>query len=171
MTGIALWILWGAEALIAAVAAAAIPASRAAEPFCEDCGYWCEKQPDLFTLPGASAASLVEAVRADDPARVVELRSNPPPYDESGLVGVTLHACPGCDLSFADISHRVSTGKDTKITSLLKRHRISPEMVAAVRNAPPAAGEADQAPDVEPGEEAVDEHPEEEGVNEPQQQS
>ena len=61
-------------------------------------------KPDLFTLPGVLAAPLVQAVRDDNPARVAELRANPPPYDKSGLVGVALHACPGCDLRFADVS-------------------------------------------------------------------
>ncbi len=141
MTGTILWVLWGAEALIVAVMAAVIPTGIAGQPFCEECGYWCEKQPDLFALPGATAAPLVEAVRADSPARVAELRANPPPYDESGLVGVTLHACPGCDQSFADVSHRLSTGKETRVIHLLKLHRISPEMATAMRTAPCAASE------------------------------
>jgi hypothetical protein len=132
---------------------------RAAAPFCDECGYWCRRQPDLFTMPGTSATSLIEAVRADHPARVTELRADPPPCDESSLVGVTLHACSGCDQSFADISQRVSKGKETKVTSLLKQQRVSPEMVAAMRAAPPGP---------EPREEVADDPSKGEIVDEPQ---
>jgi hypothetical protein len=156
-SGLFLWFLWGVEAFAAAVAAAAIASTRAAQPFCEDCGFWCEKQPDLFTLPGACAAPLVEAVRADDPARVVKLRSDPPPDDATGRVGVTLHACPGCDQCFLDVWHRVSTGKETKLSELLKQQRVSPIMVAAVRTAPPTADEAEPVLEVEDEGDAVDE--------------
>ena len=92
--GAPLWFLWGFEALIAAITAAAVPASIAGRPFCEECGYWCDQQPELFTLPAASAAPLVQAVREDNPSRVAELRANPPPYDKSGLVGVCSTPAP-----------------------------------------------------------------------------
>ncbi len=159
VTGIFLWIIWGVEALFVALMAATWPAGVASRPFCEECGYWCEKQPDLFTLPGASAAPLVQAIRDDNPSRVAELRANPPPYDQSGLVGVSLHTCPGCDLSFADVSHWVAKGKEMKVTNLLSQLRVSPEVVAAMRNAPVPAG-AVQEDDAEPtGEEGIpDEH-------------
>jgi hypothetical protein len=146
VTGTFLWILWGAEALIAAVMASVIPAGRAAEPFCEDCGYWCAKEPDLFVLPAASTGPLVEAIREDNPARVTALRANPPPDNGLGLAGVTLLACPGCDQSFADVSHRFVKGKETKITNLLKQHRVSTEMAAAMRSPPPSEMAAGQAP-------------------------
>jgi hypothetical protein len=159
VTGIFLWIIWGAEALFVVLTAAALPRATASRPFCEECGYWCEKKPDLFTLPGASAAPLVQAIRDDNASRVAELRANPPPYDESGLVGVSLHTCPGCDLSFADASHRVVKGKEMKVTNLLSQHRVSPEVLAAMRNAPVSAV-AVQEDDAEPpgAEDIPDEH-------------
>jgi hypothetical protein len=145
VSGTFLWILWGFEALLVAAVAAALPASRASQPFCEECGFWCAKQPDLFTLPGVSAAPLAEAIREDNPSRVMELRANPPPYDQTGLVGVTLHACPGCDQSFADVSHRISSGNQTKVVNLLNRHRVSPEIASACRAIPPSAGATAEA--------------------------
>jgi hypothetical protein len=141
VTGIFLWLLWGFEALLAAVPGAMIPAQRASEPFCEDCGYWCAMEPDLFTLPAASAAALVEAVRDNNPSRIAELRANPPADDGSGLAGVSLRACPNCDQSFADISHRFVSGKETKMKTLLEHYRVSPEMAAALRSAPAQASE------------------------------
>jgi hypothetical protein len=56
--------------------------------------------------------------------------------DGSGLVSATLHACPGYDQSFADISQRVVKGKETKVKSQMNQHRVSPEVVDAIRNAP-----------------------------------
>jgi hypothetical protein len=150
-SGLFLWFLWGVEAFAAAVAAAAIASTRAARPFCEDCGFWCEKQPDLFTLPGIAAAPLVAAVRADDAARVAELRVDPPPDDGTGRVGVTLHACPGCDQSFLDLWHRLAAGREARITELLKQQRVSPVMVAAVRTPPPTDDEAGPAPEPDDG--------------------
>jgi uncharacterized membrane protein (Fun14 family) len=136
VSGVFLWILWGVEALMVAGIASLFAWERAAAPSCEDCGYWCVKQPDLFFLPGASAAALVEAVRDDNASRIAALRSTRFVDDGSGFVSATLHACPGCDQSFADISQRVVKGKETKVKSLLNRHRVSPEVVDAIRNAP-----------------------------------
>jgi hypothetical protein len=50
VTGTMLWIVWAAEALLVAIIASVIAAERAAKPFCEDCGYWCEKHADLFAI-------------------------------------------------------------------------------------------------------------------------
>src|SRR5207245_1386221 len=43
VSGTFLWILWGFEAFLVAAMAAALPASRATEPFCEECSDWCVK--------------------------------------------------------------------------------------------------------------------------------
>ncbi len=135
VSGTLLWILWGGEALLVGVIASVIPAGRTAAPFCEDCGYWCDEHTDLFALPGDSAAPLVEAVRDNNPSRIAALRAGPLADNGSGHVSATLHACPGCDQSFADISHRIKKGKEMKINVLLKKHRVSPEVVAAIRTA------------------------------------
>jgi hypothetical protein len=139
VTGTMLWILWAGEALLAAAMAAGIPMDRAAAPFCEECGYWCEKQPDLVALPAASAESLLQAVEENNPSRLAALRATPPIDTGSGLVTVTLHACPNCDQSFADVFRRTIKGKETKLKALLKKHRVSPEMVQAIRPALPTA--------------------------------
>ncbi len=136
VTGTFLWILWGAEALMVAAMAGFIPAASASEPFCEECGYWCEKQPDLFNHATASATLLIEAVQQDNPSQIAALRATPFVDDGSGLVTATLHACPGCDQSFADIAQRIPKGKETTVKVLLKQVRVSPEMVDAIRNVP-----------------------------------
>jgi hypothetical protein len=141
-TGGFLWFLWGAEAVLVAVMASMAPAARAAEPFCEECGYWCAKQPDLFSLPAASAVSLVQAVAEDNPAAVAALRANPPPDDGSGLVGVTLLACPGCDQCFADISQRFVKGKEDQIQDPDPAPaRFARDGRSDAQRAPPSRGE------------------------------
>jgi hypothetical protein len=142
VTGTMLWILWAGEALLAAAMAAGIPWDRAAAPFCEECGYWCENQPDLLALPASSAESLIQAVQENNPSRLAALCASPPVDTGTGLVTVTLHACPNCDQSFADVSRRTVKGKETKVKVLVKRHRVSPEMVQAIRPRLPAAATA-----------------------------
>ncbi len=66
---------------------------------------------------------------------------------------MTLHACPGCDQSFADVWRRVVKGKETKVKTLLKQHRVSPQMAETMRTAPALA----PAPAEVPKEDAPDE--------------
>jgi hypothetical protein len=147
-SGTFVWVLWGFEAFIAALVAAIAPASVASRAYCEDCGYWCDKATDLITLPAAIADPMVLALREDNPALVAELRSNPPPYDESGFLDIVLHNCPGCEVCFANVTRRFMKKKETKFIPLLKACRISPEAAAALRGTEPAvdaeAAEADE---------------------------
>jgi hypothetical protein len=152
VTGTMLWIVWAAEALLVAIIASVIAAERAARPFCEDCGYWCEKHADLFAIPATAADSLVQAVRESDHSQIARLRSSPLPDSGSSTVGATLHSCPACDQSFADVSHRIVKKKETKVKVLLKQHRVSPEVVDIIRSGPhpgtsvnEAAGKADES--------------------------
>ncbi len=135
VTGTMLWILWAGEALLVAAMAAGIPWDRAAAPFCEECGYWCEKHPDQLVLPAAAAESLIQAVQENNPKRLAALQTGPPAGNVPGSATLTLHACPACDQCFADVSHRTVRGKNTTIKVLLKQLRISPEMVQAIRPA------------------------------------
>jgi hypothetical protein len=137
ISGIFLWLLWGGEALFAAYLARTMATERASQPFCEDCGYWCNPEADLFTLPSPASEPIADAVQGDLPERIDEIRRHPPEDTGPGRVGVTLHACPGCDQAFADVSHRVSDGKKTVTTVLTKHVRVSPEMATSLRYEPP----------------------------------
>jgi hypothetical protein len=151
-TGAFLWLLWAAEGVFVAGTAAAMARSRAAAPYCEDCGAWCIKQGDLFALPGSSSEALAAAVREGRPDQLAALRANPPEVDGPGHVVLTLHACPSCDQSFADVKHRISNGKEVKETSLVKELRVSPELAATCRAeftkpAPASAAEPSPGPE------------------------
>ncbi len=133
-SGTFVWIMWGFESLIAGLVAASVPTAIASRPYCEDCGYWCDRPTDLVTLPAAVSEPLLQALRDDHPARVAELRSNPPPFDETGFLDIALHNCPGCDLCFANVTRRYTKKKETKFVPLVKMCRISPEAAAALRS-------------------------------------
>ena len=45
---------------------------------------------------------------------------------------MALHACPGCDLRFATLTHRFVKGKETKVKVLGKLLHISPGVAAAM---------------------------------------
>ena len=77
---------------------------------------------------------MVEAVRDNLPGTVSALRNELPTFEGSGTAVLSLHSCPHCDLSYADVSLQVPTKKDqVKQTVLLTHVRVSPEMVAACR--------------------------------------
>ncbi len=164
-SGTFVWVLWGFEALIAALVTASLPGAVASRPYCESCGYWCDKATDLITLPAAVAEPFVRALSEDNPAQAADLRFNPPPYDDSGFLDIVLHNCPGCDLCFASVTRRFMKKKETKLIPLLKMCRISPEMAAALRATRPSTGESHEdgvaegeiAEDEPQGEQVVDE--------------
>ena len=114
-----------------AVASAEIASIRALRLFCDDCREWCAREPNAIVLPGAATTPLVEAIVADDPSRIAALRDHPADDNELDKVIASLHYCPHCDQTFADVSHFVHDGKNTKVSVLLKQVRISPEMAAA----------------------------------------
>ncbi|MHB1557518.1 MAG: hypothetical protein ACYC61_08565 [Isosphaeraceae bacterium] len=143
-TGTFVWVLWGFEALIAALVAASVPGAIASRAYCEDCGYWCDKPTDRITMPAAASEAMLQALREDHPARVAELLSNPPPLDESGFLDIALHNCPGCDLCFANATRRFAKKKETKVVLVMRMHRISPEAAAALRGPMIAGDAADQ---------------------------
>ncbi len=153
LTGTGLWILWGFEALMVAGFAGYMASSRAAKPYCEDCSAWCEEKVAPIVIPPEAAPALAEAVRVDDLNRFVEshaqardavvpLEAEVPPKKPSKTIvtttsGSTLHSCPGCDQTFADLWIKTDTTKgkktETKTQHLLTRLRISPEMAALLR--------------------------------------
>ncbi len=149
LTGWGVWILWGVEAIAVALVAWVIARSRAAEPFCEDCGDWCSKTRAPIELAGESARPFAEAVQVDDLQGVAHWLGQPIDAELIKQHGTraTLHSCGDCDQTFADVeSYLIVTKKktETKSTSILNRVRISPEMTAMLRQ-PPSANSTPQA--------------------------
>ena len=136
-SGAILWALWGFEALLVAGVSGLVAASTAAEPYCEDCGLWCEDRDDVLAVKGTHADALAEAVLANDVARVAELRAEPMGSpDASGQASVKLHSCGSCGQTYATVAHNVPKGRETKTKKLLNALSVSPEMVAAMTAEP-----------------------------------
>ena len=137
VTGGGVWALWGFEALIVVLAASVLAAGVALTPFCEDCHRWCEKRPGAGgELAGDLADPLAIALRDDDPAIVRTLKGSPPDGLVPGATHVTLMGCPSCDLTFADVDHKVPQKKGVNNIKKASRVRISPEMADALQAAP-----------------------------------
>ncbi len=139
LTGWGLWILWGVEALFVAFAAAMMAQGRASKPFCDDCNEWCVEKPGGFAaLPGEASRPLADAVVSDQPMQVSALLKNPPEMVGTTYSGVTLHSCPACDQTFADVWLRTDKQKGNKTESSVKKIakvvRVSPEMTSVLRH-------------------------------------
>jgi hypothetical protein len=148
VTGWGLWILWGGEALMVAVFAAFMAEQRARMPFCEDCHEWCSQAPAGVFLPGEAAGELSAAVLSDDGLAIQTLLKNPPETSGKSFAGSTLHTCPACDQTFADVWLRTDKTKgnktESKIKNLVQRVRVSPEMTARLRNWPVPPSELEE---------------------------
>ncbi len=103
-----------------------------------------EERQSLLARIDADPAQIVNAILVQETQaqassvrskRLAALQTSPPAGSVSGSAKLTLDACPGCDQCFADLPHRTVKGKNTTIKVLLKRLRISPEMVQAIRPA------------------------------------
>jgi|GEM_PF-5160017 len=155
VTGTVLWGLWAVEALIVATTAWGLAAKAAGKPYCEDCGYWCLHQPDVLVLPVDQGQLLLSALREDNSELARSAIDQSSTDEGTGHVGVSLHACPNCDLCFADVSQRAPHGKsEMKVTQLAQLLRISPEMVGTLTNPRTDAAHATAEPEP-PQEEAT----------------
>ncbi len=136
LTGIGVYILWSVEAIVVGCVAASMAAARAGQPFCEDCGYWCEKQDNVLALLPDASTELAEVMKEDRPQAMAALRSKAANDMGAGATTVALHSCPGCELTFADVSLSYMSGKETKVKPILKATRVSPELAAIIRTPP-----------------------------------
>lgn len=131
-TGWAVVGLWGFEAFLVVCMAVVMPAGQASVPFCEDCEAWCDKRTGLPAYPPEVGEPLAEAVRLDDRVAVERLAPQRVMVVEGPTTSTTLHVCPECAQSFADVDVMTVEGKKVKSKSLVKRQRVSPEMVEAL---------------------------------------
>ena len=153
VTGWGVWGVWAVEALFVACFAAAMAASRAGEPYCEDCGDWCAKARAPIEVAGESAPALAAAIQDDDLRDAGLVLAAPGDAEALAAHGTraTLHACPGCDQAFADVESYqiVRKGKktETRTTPHLRRVRVSPEMAALLREPAGAGATAPACPE------------------------
>lgn len=137
VTGVGVWIVWGAEALLFLGAGLLGGRSAAREPFCEPCDRWANKVAHEFALPGLSDQTIDRMKTAAD----LETFLTPPleeirPADRE--LSYKVRACPSCDrAAFLDIAVKTTTfdknGKpQTSTTALGSTVVLTPEEAAAV---------------------------------------
>jgi len=134
VSGAFLWVIWVGEGLLVGMIAMGMAKGRAAQPYCEECGHWCVKEPGLVNVPAGQTPELLDAIRRDDPPAAIKVREQHLLGDPGDRAIVTLHACPGCDEAYADVARRIVKKKETKTQPLLPLHRVSPEMAGALRH-------------------------------------
>ncbi len=132
LTGWAVFGLWVFEALFVLFPAIGLPSAAASTPFCEDCEAWCEKRTGLPQYPPELAETLAEAVRHDDRSALDQITPNRLLVVEGPATSTTLHVCPTCEQTFADVGVETVEKNKTKTAHLVHRQRISPELAAAL---------------------------------------
>ncbi len=153
VTGVGVYVLWGLEALAVALIAASMGWAAASEPFCEDCQAWCVPA-GVSTWPGALVDHVTQALRADEWSTLAGWKQTPPeiePRPDKTIVAI--HACPGCNLAFADVAHYIPANsgkpeakkksfrlsadkKQDQTIKKIKAVRLSTEMDGTLRGAP-----------------------------------
>jgi hypothetical protein len=131
-TGWAVIGMWIFEALMVLVPAISLPRSTASTPFCEDCQSWCDTRTGMPQYPSEESETLTEAIRQDNRVALDQLTSKRLIVVEGPATATTLHVCPSCDQTFADVEVQTVGKNKVKTTRLVRRQRISPEMAAAL---------------------------------------
>jgi hypothetical protein len=144
ITGIGMWILWTAEALIVIGVSMTFVRKQAKAPFCEECGTWFDKPAHALHVPTAAADQLRDAVATADANRIGALHGfkDLDPTTGSGVARV--YTCPDCKQTLADVQLR-TPGQKGKFDEkpLLPPTAIHAEALEAMRAPrPPAAGAA-----------------------------
>jgi hypothetical protein len=118
-TGLAAWLLWLAELLIAAGAGGFLAWAAAREPFCESCKAWYDREQVLAaggsgTKDGRKA--LRSALELGDVAGMARALSGPPVRKASFVI--TSRTCPQCAVDAHCTLKRVTVAKKTKVSIL-----------------------------------------------------
>jgi hypothetical protein len=82
--------------------------------------------------PSEESETLTEAIRQDNRVALDQLTSKRLIVVEGPATATTLHVCPSCDQTFADVEVQTVGKNKVKTTRLVRRQRISPEMAAAL---------------------------------------
>lgn len=109
VTGLFLWVVWGAEALTVLVAPTVmVRAALTSEPFCEHCDEWCYEDKGLVTLLSAGRDELRRRLEAKDfeYLKTVGARQE----GDWELCKLSLYHCKQCDRTNAlTVKHETTT--------------------------------------------------------------
>jgi hypothetical protein len=128
-SGLALWLLWGVEAVVIVGGTAAIAGSWQSDTvFCEACDQWCddaERRP-LLALPEGGVEALGPAVegKPDGLALLERLAASAP--SATTVLRVDLKRCPGCNTSDAVRLRLLTHGLDKNGKKTTETKDLSP---------------------------------------------
>jgi hypothetical protein len=127
-TGALLWAIWAGEAvLVAGVALFTATSVWDDQPFCEQCGTWCEGRSGV----GVFAATDRESIRAPLEMRDFGVLERLGPATTSDCLRLDLAACPKCAMTHVATVHLLKLTKDggkTKVddTVLVEKLLLTP---------------------------------------------
>jgi hypothetical protein len=75
VSGVLAWVLWIFELGVVVYFTVSIAGGSSAEPYCEECGQWCEER-DLFTSSTASTQDMITAISDGKVDRLRDLRKD-----------------------------------------------------------------------------------------------
>lgn len=111
-TGIVLWLLWTAEALLIVVPCVFGAFAMISAPFCERCGKWCDEEEGVQTLRTTDDNTVKAHAEAKDFAALRALGTAD--ADELHFLRLDIHRCASCDHTNTLSVQRISISKDDK---------------------------------------------------------
>jgi hypothetical protein len=113
LTGVAYWVYFAVEMLLALAAAAGMAWSAASRPYCESCKQWYELEEPVGSGSGEKAESKEIITRLEGGRwREVKPALGEPTAKTIGLL--TLLRCSGCALHDPQLTYTVGTRRNTK---------------------------------------------------------
>lgn len=113
VSGDALWVVWGIEALMVLVGA---PFSTwftmNMDPFCEACQKWCAEEKDVLSIRPAEAGEMTRRFEAKDFVFLKEVGARR--EEDAEWFRLDLHRCPGCGMTNTLSVQREKLFVDTK---------------------------------------------------------
>jgi hypothetical protein len=98
VSGTALWIVWGLEALMVLVGAPfGTWMTMTMDPFCEACQKWCAEEKDVLSIRPAEASELTRRFEAKDFMFLKEVGAKR--EGDAEWFRLDLHRCPGCGMT------------------------------------------------------------------------
>jgi hypothetical protein len=132
ISGAAVLVIWGLEALILLGITVLVVDTEAAKPYCERCEKWCTPKP--LTLGGLGAADVEHAVQLGDlmPLVDIQVRADGDPARSLLLTG---NVCEGCsDTAFLSVDEKTTT-QGKKQASVKTVHLIKHAILTAPQRA------------------------------------
>jgi hypothetical protein len=113
VTGFALWLIWGIEALIILIGTPLMASAQtSSDPFCENCQSWCAREQGVAVVALAESAEFKRRLEAKDFQYLREVGAKG--EGDAEWLRVDLHHCPGCGQTNTLSVHKEKLSYDSK---------------------------------------------------------